>query len=236
LGAHSAILGRDIANLDDLLEAARQQIKNIKKSGAVGIKYFVFFMSEPSVPDAKEALSQIINNKELYLPPINPITHVYFDALLTEVKEQGLVACVHTGYWGDFRELNPSHAIYMFDNYPDVVFDLYHVGYPYVREAIMLGKSRGNVVMNMCWTYIISPHFAREALTEMLEMVPWHKIIGFGGDYTVVEKVYGHLVLARRVMADALAAKVHDGSFTLERAVELARRMMYQNPKDIYKL
>jgi len=106
----------------------------------------------------------------------------------------------------------------------------------YVREAILLGKTRGNVWMNMCFTYIISPHFACNALTEMLEMVPWNKIIGFGGDYTVVEKVYGHLVLARQVIAKALAIKVCDGSMTIEKAVSLAHHMLYQNPKNLYKL
>jgi len=67
-------------------------------------------------------------------------------------------------------------------------------------------------------------------------MVPWSKIIGFGGDYDVVEKVYGHLILARQVIAKALASKVCDGSMTLDKAVSLAHHMLYQNPKNLYKL
>ena len=88
----------------------------------------------------------------------------------------------------------------------------------------------------MCWTYIISPHFAHEALTEMLEMVPQSKIIGFGGDYHVVEKVYGHLVIARQVIAKALAGKVYDGSLTYDGAVAIAHNMLYHTPKELYKL
>jgi len=121
-------------------------------------------------------------------------------------------------------------------DYPDVKFDLYHVGYPYVRDAIMLGKSRGNVWMNMCWTYILSPHFAYDALTEMLEMVPGSKIIGFGGDYSVVEKIYGHLVMARQIIAKALASKVYDGTLTFDGAVSLAYNMLYETPKKLYRL
>jgi hypothetical protein len=37
---------------------------------------------------------------------------------------------------------------------------------------------------------------ARTALDEWLDMVPSSKIFGFGGDYAIVEKVYGHVVLA----------------------------------------
>jgi len=113
---------------------------------------------------------------------------------------------------------------------------VFHVGYPYVREAIMLGKSRGNVYLNMCWTYLISPHFAYDALVEMLEMVPGHKITGFGGDYFVVEKTYGHLVLAREVIARALATKITDGWFTFEQAITMAKKMLYDNPKALYHL
>jgi predicted TIM-barrel fold metal-dependent hydrolase len=236
IAEYASLLGRDVANIDDILEAARLHVRKTKEVGGVGVKFPVFPMFAPSIADAREALSRILNDQNLWLPPDNPIANVYIDALLREVQEQDLVACIHTGYWGDFRQLNPSHGIYMFDHYPDVSFDLYHVGYPYVREAIMLGKSRGNVWMNMCWAYIISPHFAHDALTEMLEMVPWSKIIGFGGDYAIVEKIYGHLVLARQVMAKALANKVCDGSMTFDKAVSLAHHMLYQNPKNLYRL
>ena len=229
-------VGMEVKNVDDLMETARRHVRKAKENGSVGVKFSVFPMSCPSLSDAEETLARVIKDKNHWLPPENPVADVYFDALLREAREQDLVVCVHTGYWHDFRQLNPSHGIHMFDSYPDVKFDLYHVGYPYVREAIMLGKSRGNVWLNMCWTYIISPHFALEALIEMLETVPGNKIIGFGGDYAVVEKIYGHLVLARQVMAKALAGKVCDGSITLDRAVSLAHHMLYQNPQNLYRL
>jgi len=236
LKIHNEVLGRDVVCIEDLLEAAHTHVQNIKKDGGVGIKFFVFPMSKPLMTEAKETFSRIEKDRDLCLPIENPITNIYYDAVLDEAQKQGLVVCVHTGYWGDFRELTPSNAIYMFDNYPDIMFDLYHVGYPYVREAIMLGKAKGNVWMNMCWTYIISPHFACDALTEMLEMIPWNKIIGFGGDYAIAEKIYGHLVIAREVIAKAFAKKVNDCSMTLEQAVSIAHNILYFNPKKLYGL
>jgi len=236
VSAHSGILGREIASLGDLLEAGRLHVRNIKQNGGVGYKFFVFPMSRPSIGAAKDAFDMIFADRALELPPDNPLTNAYFDAVLGEIQKQELVACVHTGYWGDFRMLNPTHGIYMFDNYPDVAFDMYHAGYPYVREAILLGKTRGNVWMNMCWTYILNTRFAYDALSEMLEAVPWSKIIGFGGDYSVVEKVYGHLVIARKVIAKALAGHVADGSFSYDMAVSIAKNMLYDTPKKLYRL
>jgi len=236
VSAHSGMLGRDIKSVDDLLEAARLHVREIKDKGGAGYKFFVFPMSKPSMEDAKDAFNRIMADRELTLPFENPLTDMYFDAVLGELEKQDLTACVHTGYWGDFRKLDPTHGIYMFDNYPNVNFDMYHVGYPYVREAILLGKTRGNVWMNMCWTYLLNTRFAFDALAEMLEAVPWSKIIGFGGDYSVVEKVYGHLVLARRVIAAALANRVTEGSMTFDAAVSIAHNMLYYTPKRLYKL
>jgi predicted TIM-barrel fold metal-dependent hydrolase len=124
----------------------------------------------------------------------------------------------------------------MVDHYKDTCFDIYHVGYPYVREAIMLGKRRSNVWLNMCWTYIISEQFAYEALSEMLDMVPTNKIIGFGGDYIVVEKVFGHLTIARQTIARVLCARVRRGLLTMDRAFDLADKLLRRNPSSLYNL
>jgi len=238
LEAYGKVLQRDIVCIEDLQEAARLHIRGMKQNGGVGCKFMVFAMGRPDLAAAKNLLSDVRRNPELAknLPVENPITDILFDTVFDELRAQNLLAAVHTGYWGDYRKLNPEHVIDLADRYPDVVFDVFHVGYPYVREAILLGKTRGNVYMNMCWTHLISPHFAYEALVEMLEVVPGHKIIGFGGDYFVVEKVYGHLVMAREVIARALSAKIADGWFTYDRAIAMAKKMLYDNPKALYKL
>jgi len=238
LEAYRGMLPREIVCVEDLQEAVRLCVRGIKRHGGVGCKMFVFSMGKPDMAVARSVFETARRDADFAknLPHANPLTDVLFDTAFDEMRIQGLVAAVHTGYWGDFRKLNPSGVIDMADRHPDLAFDVYHLGYPYVREAILLGKTRGNVYLNMCWTQIISPHFAREALVEMLEVVPSHKLIGFGGDYFVVEKVYGHLVLAREVIARALAEKVADGWFSTASAIAMAKKMLYDNPKGLYSL
>ncbi|MCL2701445.1 MAG: amidohydrolase family protein [Phycisphaerae bacterium] len=238
LEAYGPILSREITSVEDLQEAVRVCVRGIRRHGGVGCKMFVFSMGAPDMKAAKSVFEAARRDVEFAktLPHANPLTDVLFDTAFDEMRTQGLVAAVHTGYWGDYRKLNPSGVIDMADRHPDLAFDVYHLGYPYMREAILLGKTRGNVHLNMCWTQIISPHFAHEALVEMLEVVPAHKIIGFGGDYFVVEKVYGHLVMAREVIARALSRKIADGWFTVDTAIGIARAMLYENPKTLYKL
>ncbi|MFH1567296.1 MAG: hypothetical protein ABIL09_04790, partial [Gemmatimonadota bacterium] len=82
----------------------------------------------------------------------------------------------------------------------------------------------------------MSPEGARRALMEWLDAVPANKIIAFGGDYCFVDGVYGHQRLARDNVAAALAAKVEDGSFDLERARQIADWILVDNPQRILKL
>jgi uncharacterized protein len=84
--------------------------------------------------------------------------------------------------------------------------------------------------------HIINPAQARSALSEWLDMVPNNKIFGFGGDYSIVEKVYGHLTLARQNIAAVLADKIRVGAMSRSEASQVARRLMFDNPRDFYGL
>jgi len=51
-----------------------------------------------------------------------------------------------------------------------------------------------------------------------------------------VHKVYGHLMLAREVVAAALGRRVEEGDFDQEEALRLARLWFCDNPTRIYRL
>ena len=86
------------------------------------------------------------------------------------------------------------------------------------------------------------PNFISQSMTlrmldELIDLVPLNKIIAFGGDYrVVVQKVYGHLVMARETVARALARRVADGDFSEERALEIAKMWFCDNPARIYRV
>ena len=63
------------------------------------------------------------------------------------------------------------------------------------------------------------------------------RLIAFGGDVRwPVEKVYGHLTLAREVVAVVLARRIDRGLFDLDHALWLARRFFIDNPSELYGL
>ena len=124
----------------------------------------------------------------------------------------------------------------LFIEYPGVRFDIFHMGYPYMMEMSNLAKNFRNVFIDMAWGNIISPEAARRALVEWLDAVPANKISAFGGDYCFVDGVYGHQKIARGNVAAALAQKVADGSFDLDRAKEIAHWLLVDNPTRIFRL
>ncbi len=154
--------------------------------------------------------------------------------------EKKLVIQIHTGIQeGNGNILSNSNPLLMselFINYPNVIFDLFHMGYPYVMETGALAKMFKNVFIDMCWAHIISPEAAKRALIEWLDTVPANKISAFGGDYCFIDGVYGHQYIARENVAKALATKVIDKSISLKRAEELAKWLFVKNPVRLFSL
>ena len=127
--------------------------------------------------------------------------------------------------------------ISVFEKYPDVRFDLYHLGVPYIRETLIIAKNNRNVWLNLCWTHTISESMCVAAVEEASEMVPMNRIIAFGGDYKYsVENVYGHLVMAKENIAEAFARRTARGNLSVSQAVTQIRKWFWDNPVELYHL
>ena len=154
--------------------------------------------------------------------------------------ENDLNVVIHTGHQAgnrnDIRNARSTHLWSLLKDYPKARFDLFHGSFPYIGDMTVLGKYFENVTLNMCWMHIMSPEVSRRALREWLDTVPVTKIFAFGGDYHVIEKVYGHLKLARADVAIVLAEKVEEGRMTTDQALEVARLLFNENPKRWYRL
>ena len=225
-----------IRTIDDYLDAAKRYVVRVKGEGAPGLK----LISNPFEPanrvEAIAAFNGLVAGGPA-LPHNNPLRDYVVDEIIRFATDQDMVICVHTGYWGDFRTLDPLHMLPLIIKHTKARFDIYHLGYPWMREAIMLGKGFANVWLNLCWTHIISQRFVQVALDELIDTVPMNKILAFGGDYGLpVEKVYGHLVMAREDIARILARRIDDGQMTEAQALKIAHQWLWNNPNTLYRL
>ena len=223
--------------VDEYVEIAKLGFERWIKEGVVGLKTVSLPFCEYSREKAVSLFDKIKRQEKETLPEMNHLKVYLLETLMDVAADLGLVIAVHTGVWGDFRQLDPRHMISIFARHPKTRFDMYHMGMPWVRDAGLIGKNFPNVWLNLCWSHIVSPEMVCSALDEWIDLVPVNKIIGFGGDYgKPVEKVYGHLTMARENIARVLARRIERGLIDMDDALQIARQWFYETPKELYNL
>lgn len=228
--------GTKITTLEDAGHAVQELLKKDLQDGAIGFKMTISNFQKPDMIVAEKEFSKALNSPDK-LSAFPALRDYLVDKCLDVAAEANVPVAVHTGYWGDFRDLDPKYILPLASRRRDVQFDLFHLGVPMVRDAALIGKNLPNVTLNLTWCSIISQQLTYRMLTELIDMVPANKIIAFGGDYrSCVQKVYGHLVMARQVVASALADRIEAGDFDREYALYLAKLWFHDNPKRIYNL
>jgi len=233
----ATVFDEDVRELDDYMRVVRGILERWKSEGVVGLKMVSQPYGEPDRGQAISLFDSLMRGERTQLPELNPLRSYITDQMMDLASELGLVVAVHTGVWGDFRALDPKHMIQTIMRHPGTKFDIYHMGVPYVRDTAIMGKNFPNVWLNLCWCHILSPKMACSAMDELIDLVPVNKVMAFGGDYhRPVEKVYGHLVMARENIARVLGGRVEDGLMTEEEAMAIAEMWFYDNPKELYGL
>lgn len=240
--------GHSIHTLDDLLDLMTVLVEKWRADPVVvGVKSAHAYQrsiafAKRTHHEAEVAFNRLLTNEShrMSLQEALPLQDYLMFQLVARVEAAGMPMVFHTGLQaGNYHRLanaNPLGLQAILEEFPRARFDLYHAGMPWVREIGVLAKYFPGVHLNMAWSHIISPMQARAALNEWLDLVPNTKIFGFGGDYAIVEKVYGHLTMARRDIARVLADRVAEGAYSRAEAGLLIHRLMFDNPNEFYGL
>ncbi|MCL2495090.1 MAG: amidohydrolase family protein [Oscillospiraceae bacterium] len=229
-------------NLDDYCEAYRARYELFKGAGAVALKIAMAYdrtlhIAEVGYDEAAALFAAYDNNSGRFPQPLQDYMLRY---ALTLADEDGFPVQIHTGIqegmFNDIENSNPMLLKNIFRQYPNVPFDLFHIGYPYQSELITLAKYHPNVHIDMCWANIISPFASRNFFREALDVIPYTKIFAFGGDYLFFDGVVGHLQLAKQNICEVLAEKVDRGEYNMALAEKILRAVFYGNAKRVFGL
>ncbi len=236
IGRISEAAGGGLETLDDYAEALRKLMQQSVQEGSRGLKMVAGDYQIPDKAKAERELRQYLASSDFTMESM-ALRSYLLEVCLDVVSEHDLAAVVHGGYWRDFRENDPKHLLGFARRRTDVRFDLLHLGMPMIRDALLIGKNLPNVSLNLAWCPIISFEQTVHAINEMIDLVPMNKIIAFGGDYYMcVQKIYGHLTMARQAIAQVLSRRVSRGDFTKDQALSIARMWLYDNPGRIYRV
>lgn len=246
--------GGSAYTLADYVESLQNLIRAKASKGVKGIKFTTAYyrtLEFDNVPTAEadrifnklssapylisDRLGRSIDNREVM------VLQDYLTLRVLDVCDQlGLPVIFHTGLHAGNRN-NPANARpeplwRQFYAYPNLNFILLHGALPWVHETAMLAKSYPNVYIDMAWMHIISPEISQSTLKGWIDLLPKNKILGFGGDYLVVEKVYGHLVLAKENICRALGEKAAAGAMTEAEACSWIDHLLHDNAARLYHL
>jgi len=231
--------GVKVTDLDSCRELVRTALRKWRSEGAVGVKIRSRYNEPADEKAAAGALRRLLSGEELHPTKrgwFEPLWNYLLHLLLDAAAEFEMVVAVHAGIWGDYRDLDCKDMLTLAPGHPRTDFDLYHLGMPFVRDAIVVAKNLPNVYLNLCWTHIISQAQTCSAIDELLDQVPVNKVLAFGGDYhRPVEKVVGHLHMAREDYARVFAGRIERGLLDIDQAVEILRMWFWDNPLALYR-
>ncbi len=230
----------------DWLDATQIEMDRAISDGCVALKIGDAYDRSLYYPhvtkkDAEVEYNRVVNSKDEDHSDFGNIFQNYMlHYVLMLANKRNLTVQIHTGLQEGNGNMignaDPTLLNNLFIEYPDVVFDIFHMGYPYEHMLSALAKNFANVNIDMCWANIISPTASINALVEWIDCVPVNKISAFGGDYCFIDGVVGHSRIARRNISKALSIKVDNGCFDVERAKEIAHMLFIDNPERVFKL
>lgn len=232
-----------VHSFDDYMTTLDKAFETAVETGAVGIKSGlayerILFYDDVPRSDAERVFSKglaNVNSEERKM-----FQDFMMHAVCERCARHRLPFQIHTGIqagnYNTITNANPTHLTNLFRKFPDVRFDLFHGGYPYLQEAGILAKYFPNVYLDACWLAHISPAAYKRALDEWLEIVPSNKIFAWGGDHDIIEHSYASLMLAKDLVSEVLAAKVASGYFSKKIAISVAEKIMGGNAIEVYNL
>jgi len=240
-------------SFDDYCENYRQYFLKQKNAGMKTIKtpmayWRTLYVQDVKYKTAKELYEKAVQqyfkakkkNKDAELELPRKLEDYMLRVLLKAAGKANFVIQIHTGIQEgmhhNLEDSNPMLLRNLFTEYPNLTFDLFHMGYPYERELIVLAKTHANVYIDMCWAHIISPFASRNAFYEMLDVLPHTKIFGFGGDYVFFDGVAGHITLAKQNICTVLAQKICNGECGIDLAERILQAVLHDNAKRVFKL
>jgi len=159
--------------------------------------------------------------------------------LIDKSVEYKIPVQIHTGYrHGNSSLLDTGHPmklLHLIYNNPEAQFVLFHGGFPWLGDYMILGKNYPNVYLDIVWLPQLSRTAAIRTLHEILDCVPYNKIC-WGSDVGNIDDAAGSLELGREVVTKVLSERIDNGWLTEETARDIAQRIFRENAIDIFNL
>ena len=240
---HFGVKLRSLADMEGLID---REITNFFQRGGVGLKstsaYFRPLNFDTKVPrkDAEAVFAEVVARKTPSEDKRRHLEDYLMTKVLQKLNQLKKPIQFHTGNqqnWNLVANSNPLelNKLLYDGKFSNVKFVIMHGGYPYTQEAITMVRYFPNAYLDLAWMTLFSPAAAKRALADAIDMLDGRQLM-FGTDSANLEEMYGTVKFTRRILAQVLAEKIESGFFTEKAALQIARRILYANPVELYSL
>lgn len=239
------LLGTE-ATFDSFLEKYRLQIDRPAKE-VVALKSIAAYRSGLSVKPVSWKQARTCFDDLKGRPSKNslrlaakPLIDFLVAEALTLAARSHLPLQFHTGFGDpdlDLGHSNPLELRCLLENtvWRGVPIVLLHAGYPFVREAGYLAAMYPQVYVDFGLTIpFVSIAGMRSVLRQLLELTPVTKLLFSSDAHLTPELFYLGAKWGREVLARVLEAAVRDGDLNAGEADVAARRILYDNARELY--
>src|SRR5881275_2546581 len=122
----------------------------------------------------------------------------------------------------------------LFNHFANVTFPISTLSPDAGAELVAYAWIFPNVVPLGHWWYSNIPAFIAADLRARLQAVPKTKQVGYYSDAYKLEFILPKFNMFRRVLAEALGEAVRGQGWPIERALEVARLVLLDNPRRIF--
>ena len=222
-------------NLTEYIEMMEKTIAAKKKSGCCALKIAIAYergldFKKCSLEEAEEAFG---NKNATEKQKKRFADYVMYELCRISAKHK-MPLQIHTGM-GIIKKSNAINLRNLIADNPLTTFVIFHCSYPWMDDALALGATFRNVILDMCWLPSLSTSAAIRFLAEALEAVDAARIT-WGCDTWNSEESFGALLAMRHTLASVLSEKVTADDISMDYAQFVAQNILYSNAKRIYGL
>ena len=227
--------------LDDYTNLVDSVLSIFKNNGAVCLKNTLAYTRSLDFEEIPYSEAIAIFNKKSSLDwkEKKMLEDFVFHHIIQKSIEIDLPIQIHTGYLaGNNCRLDngqPMKLLNILIKYPNAKFILFHGGFPWTNDYVALGKNFTNVYLDMVWLPQISKTEAIRIFHEILDCVPYNKIM-WGGDVSRIDDTAGSLELGKEVVATVLAERIEKGWMTEDLATEIAKSVFRDNAMALFRI
>jgi len=230
-----AMRREDTTDFDSFMRNTEKCVREAKVNGASAIKLAIaYFQSLDIEMVTYEMASEAFLNPNATDEQIKWFRDFTVCRIVELAGELDIPVLVHTG----LGMLDKSNAIALrklIDGNQQVHFVLFHGGFPWTDDILALIHNYKNITADFNWLPLVCTNKSVEFVINILETVGAHRMC-WGCDTWTSEESYGARLAMEHSLGTALTHLLYDGAFDIEYAKYAVTRILYENPKEIFRI